>query len=927
MDVEYVEFAMGLQRNYDLLQDKDPETLYICTDTKRIYLGEICLINRTAEFRGGTLVISQGEHNQGMTGVVKDLVAVSQPADGTWNKTGSMTVRRIAGSGCVVWNSLVINGNFDEWDDGRFLPNGWMNGTNINSTYFNVGRIDGTHGLRLECKAARSNAFMHCGGQVYAGHTYLLSAYVRNNVTIRLGSPADGRRISVHADTSGRRIFVLKKFTTSGTRVSIQFANGVVPGDFAEISDFTMLDITAMFGEGNEPDADAIAALLPFPYYNYSAPTLLGTKLHVLKSVGYNLLEDGVALLAVGSYKVEGNYTSLQVKSLRGTAETPAVDSEGIFSCSVPAYLIVSGWDETTCVHIVGDGSRTGYESPWTDEITVSIATMQCHAEGSQESVTPFPYGLLAIGNIRDEIVTDDNGMVMTAFKRVGVRDHIASDDSDSTVVTDGTHTAYILAEEEIYYLDNPFKAVLKADGWGEEISVPATDNGTEIVIPSLPCRIEADYKGEAITSIDIDGDERDIHDKRISEADIDRWNTPSAQPSSSTPQMDGSASSGTEEAYARGDHRHPSDTTKADDNAVVHKSGQEIITGTKHFQAETMFDDTVYFNDGTAHGDVGMYSSPVVEDGSVVERRLMLTDEDQGTVRFGGVSEPKANTDAANKQYVDNKVGAQPDWEANAGPSSILHKPLIMAGEGQGSIVENNMENVAKGDNSHAEGSATISFGAFSHSEGVQTKTSMSSVGAHAEGLGGGCSIIGTLHYMGGGNVGELYSYTLKVNLGLENGDCIGVKIEEYDFLLFATIIDIDKDNNTIEVIPEQLWSQFSIDDVNFYYVNGAAMADFSHTEGICTIATNEGEHAAGTLNISHTGYNVNEQTIHSIGVGYFDYTSQREVRRNAQEVMRNGDMYIIGIGGYDGTNATSQSAKTLQEVIGDIETLLAAI
>jgi hypothetical protein len=31
----------------------------------------------------------------------------------------------------------------------------------------------------------------------------------------------------------------------------------------------------------------------------------------------------------------------------------------------------------------------------------------------------------------------------------------------------------------------------------------------------------------------------------------------------------------------------------------------------------------------------------------------------------------------------------------------------------------------------------------------------------------------------------------------------------------------------------------------------------------------------------------------------------------------MQNGDYYIVGIGGYDGTNTTSEEVKTLQEVI----------
>lgn len=46
-----------------------------------------------------------------------------------------------------------------------------------------------------------------------------------------------------------------------------------------------------------------------------------------------------------------------------------------------------------------------------------------------------------------------------------------------------------------------------------------------------------------------------------ITQADV----PPGSVPSSTTPKMDGTATVGTENAFARGDHRHPSDTNKAD--------------------------------------------------------------------------------------------------------------------------------------------------------------------------------------------------------------------------------------------------------------------------------------------------------------------------------------------------------------------------
>ena len=80
------------------------------------------------------------------------------------------------------------------------------------------------------------------------------------------------------------------------------------------------------------------------------------------------------------------------------------------------------------------------------------------------------------------------------------------------------------------------------------------------------------------------------------------------------------------------------------------------------------------------------------------------------------------------------------------------------------------------------------------------------------------------------------------------------------------------------------------------------------SHTEWYGTVTTNEAEHAEGKYNISNAG------TIHSIGIG-----TSNSARTNAVEVMQNGDYYLIGIGGYQGTDTKVQNAslRTLQEVI----------
>ena len=94
-------------------------------------------------------------------------------------------------------------------------------------------------------------------------------------------------------------------------------------------------------------------------------------------------------------------------------------------------------------------------------------------------------------------------------------------------------------------------------------------------------------------------------------------------------------------------------------------------------------------------------------------------------------------------------------------------------------------------------------------------------------------------------------------------------------------------------------------------------ASGDGSHAEGVCTRSQNKSEHAEGSSNVSHKAsdtYGDAGNTQHSIGIGTH-YNSTK----NAIEVMQNGDMYVLGVGGYQGTDTKVQDAtiKTLQEVI----------
>lgn len=54
----------------------------------------------------------------------------------------------------------------------------------------------------------------------------------------------------------------------------------------------------------------------------------------------------------------------------------------------------------------------------------------------------------------------------------------------------------------------------------------------------------------------------------------------------------------------------------------------------------------------------------------------------------------------------------------------------------------------------------------------------------------------------------------------------------------------------------------------------------------------------------------------MHSVGIG-----TSNEDRKNAFEITRNGNVYVNGVGGYDGTNAAQEGESySLQQIITDI-------
>lgn len=197
-----------------------------------------------------------------------------------------------------------------------------------------------------------------------------------------------------------------------------------------------------------------------------------------------------------------------------------------------------------------------------------------------------------------------------------------------------------------------------------------------------------------------------------------------------------------------------------------------------------------------------------------------------------------------------------------------------------------------ASANGAHAEGQSSQASGKYSHAEGSNTVAS-GDFGAHAE----GCQTKASYTTEGGYNHG------------------VGAHAEGW-------LTEAKHDGAHAEGVRTLASAQGAHAEGcgHSQFGNVQALATGAHAEGVVTIARNQGEHAEGFRNISHTtGSQTPDNggnTVHSVGVG------TNSISRNAQEIMYNGDMYVFGVGNYDGIHIKNEQGapaglQTLQEVI----------
>lgn len=254
-------------------------------------------------------------------------------------------------------------------------------------------------------------------------------------------------------------------------------ANGAKAGDWYAIKDAMFFDLTAMFGDGNEPaTVEDFRAIYNDAYYPYcNKPELRGVKTGAIKTVGFNLFDGECARVIGGMSYVVSNYATAYYSETKNGAQTAVLIKDGVYTPECSGYLYLEGTaDATPCVHFQHSGVMDDKCAPYVE-----------HTLNLPEILKLFPNGMHAVGDVFDEINID------TYIQRCEYRDYAEGDESNAEVLTDGKHTVAKLTNPIVTPLSEPIALDYYCEDWGSEEAMPASS-------ASAPFRADIIYQFNA---------------------------------------------------------------------------------------------------------------------------------------------------------------------------------------------------------------------------------------------------------------------------------------------------------------------------------------------------------------------------------------------------------------------------------------------
>jgi hypothetical protein len=316
---------------------------------------------------------------------------------------GNAILRGVCGNS-VVLNQLINNGNFAVDTNSDGLADAWHKdrSTNILSLSNGVQRIT---------KAATDNRVQLDYNNIIfnATHKYYVRFTYDTNITaVPLEIRHTDFTIILSNKTTPGTVKGIYTAATDQTGLRFRMYSGmglILEDDWFEFSNVNIIDLTLMFGPGNEPSTvEEFEAMYQEDYYDYNAGTITNVDIDGIKTVGYNLF-NGTYARVVGNQKlvITGAYDVVSFTTeLGGDTDPVVLVNENLNELDVDTYtppkdgyIYITDTDATTCVALVWSAYRVGdFEEHWTN--TRDIDTSEYFADG-----------LHGVGNAYDELRKD----------------------------------------------------------------------------------------------------------------------------------------------------------------------------------------------------------------------------------------------------------------------------------------------------------------------------------------------------------------------------------------------------------------------------------------------------------------------------------------------------------------------------------------
>ena len=204
----------------------------------------------------------------------------------------------------LAWTQLVRNGNFA-------IASGWI------SSQFSVSISGGVLTASINSAQGEGSAV---GGNTLGtvqGHQYYVRASVRYNTSLPGSDPWIGSG-GYQGVTKAKSAFTVGSWgTINGIFTRATGGNDVIyfyprpsgwsAGSSVSIKDFICVDLTLMFGAGNEPTAEEFEAMFPETYYDYTAGELINNSAEAIETEAADSSWTSRLALGLGSIKVKGS--------------------------------------------------------------------------------------------------------------------------------------------------------------------------------------------------------------------------------------------------------------------------------------------------------------------------------------------------------------------------------------------------------------------------------------------------------------------------------------------------------------------------------------------------------------------------------------------------------------------------------------------